>query len=387
MSNPRIPFQRPEMPPSSAIDRYFESSRAANYYSNGGPCAIELQARVESRIGGGHAVLVNNATSGLMVAACAAFRRNGTSGHVIVPSFTFAATATALIWAGYEPVFCDVDPVGLHLDPSALAALLYQYRDSIVGVLACSTFGVAPPAGVVVTWESLTRQSRVPLIVDSAAGFGSLDELGRGLGHQGTAEVFSFHATKPFAVGEGGAITTDDEELAAEMRSLINFGFNAERVVSGPAGMNAKMPEIMCAIGLAVDDCFDSVITHRRSIATLMVDRLAPMGVGVQPNLLTGAIQFLPVTVPPASRSAVFDTLLARGVEARRYFDPALHCMPAFRRYDRGPLPVTEALMESVISLPMSNNLTSELANDIVDAVRDGLGAHRCRSGDLASVR
>ena len=370
-----VPFQRPTMPDSRAIDRYFDRARDAHFYSNGGPCALELQRRVEIRIGGGHAILVNNATSGLMITARAVFGRQRSSGYVVVPSFTFAATATALLWAGYEPLFCDVDPEGLHMDPDALSSLLRQYGDSVAGILACSTFGVAPRREVAFAWEAVSRRFGVPLIVDSAAGFGSENEAGSVLGHQGVAEVFSFHATKPFAVGEGGVITTDDANLAKEIRSLINFGFNAERVIVGPAGINAKMPEILCAIGLAVDDEFDTVLETRRGLAKEMATRLTRLGANVQPNLGRAAIQFMPITVEEELRQHVLRKLESKGIEARKYFDPALHMMATFADFPRGPLPVTETLTRTVVSLPMSNVLSRAQGSEIVQAVEDGIAS------------
>lgn len=369
MNEPRIPFQAPTMPASEAIDLYFSKSRGERYFSNGGPCAQLLEERIAERVGSRHAIVVNNATTGLIVSARAAFARRRRDGFVILPSFTFAATVTAVLWAGYEPLFCDVDAANLHMEPNCLGTLLRNYGGSVAGVLACSTFGVAPPAETSAAWESLCESSGVPLLVDSAAGFGSLFPSGKPLGNQGMAEVFSFHATKPFAMGEGGAVTTNDDELAAEIRMLINFGFDASRSVAGLPGINGKIPEILCAIGLAVNDGFDSVLATRRRLAARMVRGLTGSGALSQANLLDAAVQFVPIVVEADRRPHVLAALEGARIQVRTYFDPALHQMPAFCRYPHGSLSTTDDLTRRVVSLPFANEMSDEHADEVVDTV------------------
>ena len=368
MTSLRIPFQRPTMPNMESALNYFSRSLEARYFSNGGPCAQLFEVAVAERAGTQHAVLVNNATSGLMVAARALFARRRPDGYVIVPSFTFAATAAALEWAGYEPLFCDIDPLNLHLDPAALRNALVLFGDRIAGVLACSTFGVAPPLGVSTAWEELCSQAGVPLLVDSAAGFGSTFESGVSLGRQGNAEVFSFHATKPFAIGEGGAVTSNDGDLVAEIRRLINFGFDDQRVVSGAVGINAKMPEILCAIGLAAMEEFDSVLNVRRSLSLRIVEGLG-LDASIQPNLTRAAVQFVPILVDASRRVELLSHLAEAGIEARLYFDPPLHMMPSFSRHACGPLQGTNLVAGRVVSLPMFNDMTTEQADEIISIV------------------
>lgn len=141
-----VRFQRPEMPGTSDILRYFALSQEAGFYSNGGPCATLLSERLASYLGGDVICIpVNNCTSGLMVALRALCgRRRGPRRRVICPSYTFTATGCAIAWCDFEPVFVDVEPNGWHLDPDALDRALSRLSGSIAGVLACCTFGTAP---------------------------------------------------------------------------------------------------------------------------------------------------------------------------------------------------------------------------------------------------
>src|ERR1700755_1944859 len=162
-----IPFQRPALPATAAIDRYLELSREERWFSNAGPCWRLLRDRLGERVGA-YCVPVANGTLGLMVALAAVLgeRPAGKAG-AIMPSFTFLATAQAATWAGLEPRLCDIDPGHWHLDPERLERGL-PGRDTAV-VLAVSAFGTPPPAETRVRWERACDAAGVPLVVDSAA--------------------------------------------------------------------------------------------------------------------------------------------------------------------------------------------------------------------------
>ena len=147
-----------------------------------------------------------------------------------------AEAVEAIAWCGLEPVFADLDAATWHLDAEQLEQEISNRGERVACVLACSTFGAAPPIAVRQRWEAACAAGDIPLLVDSASGFGSLDEAGRRLGRQGDAEVFSFHATKPFAMSEGGLVVTENVDLADEMRLLINFGLDERRARFGDTG-------------------------------------------------------------------------------------------------------------------------------------------------------
>lgn len=378
--NYRVPFQRPAMPNMEEVSRYFDKSIGERFFSNGGPCAVMLEERLAQRLGVEHVVLVNNATSGLMVAADAVFGKRSRSmsagssrGVVMVPSFTFAATVTALLSMGFQPCLVDIDFDTMQVDPQSLAEGLDRWSSQVCGVMLTSTFGIAAPRQVTDALESLCAAVGVPVVVDSAAGFGSVDESGRALGSSGRTEVFSFHATKPFAIGEGGCVVTNDAEVASEMRRLINFGFGSDRVVRGTPGINGKLPEILCAFGLAVLDEFDTVLDQRRKRAVAM-SALLEDGIRLPPGLCNSAVQFVPALVDPSKRDALVSACDARGVQLRTYFDPPIHQMPAFTSLERVSLRASEAASRATVSLPMSNDLSEADITYVATVVNESLG-------------
>jgi len=369
MSDEPIRFQRPQFPSSGEIERHFAASRDARWFSNSGPCHGLLSDGLERYLSDGcTAALMSSATTGLMLALRALVPARPPGRLVIAPSFTFPATAEAIAWNGLEPLWVDIERDGWHLDPEQLAGALQAHRGAVAAVLACSTFGTAPPREQSDAWRDLCRRHGVPLIVDSAAGFGSRDENGDYLGGQGDAEVFSFHATKPFAIGEGGAVSSADGDLAERLRSLANFGFARDREIDPAVGMNAKMSELHCAVGLAVLSGFDSVLQARRDRAERLRPGLEAAGFTFQAGAGGSAWQFVPVLAPSrAVGERVLERSHNRMIEIRRYHHP-LHLVPAFSMHRaRGTLPVTEDLAGRSLSLPMANDLSEQAIERILD--------------------
>lgn len=371
MARPLIRFQAPQLPPARAVAAYFARAEAARWYSNRGPCHELLVERLETFMGDGvRCVPVANATLGLMIALRALVDRRSSRREVLMPSFTFAAVANAVVWAGLEPVFVDVEERSWHLDPSALDAALAQRTGRVGAVLAASTFGVPPAGSQRAAWERLARDAGVALLVDSAAGFGATGEDGMPLGRQGDAEVFSFHATKPFAIGEGGLVTTADDELAARLLRMTNFGFE-DGVVEDDVGLNAKLPEWSAATALAVLDRYDQILARRRVVAARMLADLSPHGFAHQMCAAGAAWQFVPVLAPSAAvRSAALESARRNDIELRTYFSIPLHRMPAFTSASvAGELRCTEDLAARVLSLPMANDLSDASREAIVSTL------------------
>lgn len=373
-----IRFQTPELPPLDAVAEYFAMAEEARWFSNGGPCHEMFTERIEGRLGRGiHTVLVANGTLGLMVALRALTEhRLPQRREVLVPSFTFAATVNAIMWCGLTPVFGDVDPRNWHLRPSTVAAAVRDRGDRLAAVLACSTFGTPPPPAVRQEWERLCSAADVPLLVDSAAAFGAVDGDGIPLGGQGHAELFSFHATKPFAIGEGGAVTTRDGDLASRIARLANFGFDEQRVVSGPVGLNAKMSEIQAATGLAMLDRIDDVLARRRAAAESARGPLEEAGYAFQQGCELSTWQFMPALAPDSStRDRLLDLGARMGIQIRSYFSP-LHTAPAFAGYERvDDLATTLEISSRVVSLPLSNTQTPAEATQILSCASQAVSA------------
>jgi dTDP-4-amino-4,6-dideoxygalactose transaminase len=353
-------YQRPELPPLSEVARYYALAEDARFYSNGGPCYERLSSRLAAYVGDVSCVPVGNCTLGLLVAlreicGAPAGRRN----LIAVPSFTFTATACAVDWAGFTPLFVDIEPDSWQLSPAALRDALSRYDGRVAGVMGCSTFGTAAPAAVRDGWHDVCARADVPLVIDSAAGFGGRDDHGRPLGAQGDTEVFSFHATKPFAIGEGGAVITPDPHLAERVARLINFGIDPDSRTSLTAGLNAKMSELQAATGLAMLDRFQDALDRRRATAARLRDLMSAHPLAYQAGSENSTWQVFQLLVPdPSSRRRALELAAAHNIEVRTCFDPPLHRHPAFAAATvAGDLCVTEHVAARTLSLPMANTL------------------------------
>jgi dTDP-4-amino-4,6-dideoxygalactose transaminase len=304
---------------------------------------------------------MSSGTLGLMAALRSVAKESSGCDEVIVPSFTYIASVSAILWAGLIPVFADVSPDHWHLDPDELDAVLSEREGRIAAVLACSTFGCAPPSRIRSSWEQACGRARVPLIVDSAAGFGSRDEMDRPLGGQGVAEVFSFHATKPLAIGEGGAVFAADRTLSKRIARQAKFGLDAKRALVDRPGLNAKMSEIHAATALAVLDEFGLVLEARSRRAAAIREGLVDRGFAFQLGCERSSWQFVPTLAPSSTaRDGILEAAFRARVELRTYHEP-LHEMAGLRGYAvRGELPVTRDLAQRMLSLPLANDLTEE---------------------------
>ena len=363
VAEPLIPLQRPELPPPAAIMEYYQLACDASFYSNGGPCATLLSQRLGAYLGGEvFCIPVSNCTAGLMVALRAACGSAGDERRIVLcPSYTFTATGGAIAWAGFDPVFVDVEADGWHMSPAALAAALERHGDAVAGVLACATFGTAPSREQRAAWRAECERHGVPLLIDSAPGFGASDEDGRPIGGLGDTEIFSFHATKPFAIGEGGLIVTADADLAARAVRFTNFGLARGSRASSEIGLNAKMSELHAATALAMLDRIDDVVARRRGNAERLRAAARGLPLTFQRGSERSTWQLFHLLAPDAAvRQRCLELAPTWGIEIRTMHDPPLHRQPAYARCEHDGLPVTEALAERALALPMANALSGD---------------------------
>ena len=342
-------------------------SREARWFSNSGPCWKLLRARLAAAAGR-DCVPVCSASLGLVVAIAALRERApAAASEVLVPSFAFAASAQAAVWNGLRPVFVDVGADHWHMDPDELECALAERRGRVAAVVALSSFGTPPPVAVRERWVAACANAGVPLVVDSAAGFGAVADDGCPIGGQGDVEVVSFHATKPLAAGEGGAVFCREPAVAEQIRRLTNFGFDECRSVVVAGGINAKMCEPVAAIALAALDGLPRALAARRSAAAEITAGLPP-GFDTQSRAERGTWQFVPVRAPTADARDAVIASARDAVEIRTYYEP-LHLMPAFAGCARTTdLPVTLELSGRLLSLPMAVDLSAEERRGIVAA-------------------
>src|SRR5690348_16496863 len=209
----------------------------SRWLTNDGPMVQEFERRIAEYLGVKHCIAMCNGTIALEIA----IRALGLTGEVIVPSWTFVATAHALYWQGITPVFADINATTHNLDPEAVRRMITPRTSGIIGV---HLWGRPAP---VEELQLIANEYGLKLMFDAAHAFGSTF-AGRPIGCFGECEVFSFHATKSFNTMEGGAVTTDDDDLAETMRLMRNFGFKGYDNVVHP-GTNGKMIEVCAAMG------------------------------------------------------------------------------------------------------------------------------------------
>ena len=363
-------FQRPRLPAAAEVERWYSLSRDADWFSNHGPCEQLLADRLAARLRpDATCIPVANATLGLMIALRALMERSGSvRGEVVMPSFTYVATVSAVLWAGYRPIFVDVDRDSWHVTGHALAAAVAERGRRVACLLPCATFGSIPPESLLAEWRSVAAESGLPLLVDNAPGYGSLDTAGQSQSPLGDADVVSFHATKPFAIGEGGAVFTLDEALASRVRELSRFGLDAGRTLTGTPGLNAKMSELHAATGLAMLNSYDNVLSSRRARARRLTEPFLAAGVETQQGAELSTWQFVPLLAPDAhTRDEMLRRAESSGVEVRTYHQP-LHSMPSLRDHATvGSLSVSADLGSRIICLPMANDLSEAEIERIQD--------------------
>jgi len=335
------------------------------WFTNDGPYVAEFESRLAQRIGTAHCVAVSNGTTGLMLVSRAA----ELTGEVLVPSFTFVATAHALSWQGLEPVFCDIDPETWNIDPAACEKAITPETSAILGVHLFGRPCDAERLG------EIARAHGLRLFFDAAHAFGCSHE-GRAVGGLGDAEIFSFHSTKVLHTFEGGAIATDDDELADRLRILRNFGFRGTDDVAA-VGINAKMPEFAAAMGLSNLDAFDGMVEGNRAtfdayeagIARVPGLRLRGYEPGEQHNWQYIVIEVVDEELG-LSRDELLQTLEAENVLARRYFYPGCHRAEPYRSQHPSAgedLPSTEKALERVMVLPGGQGVAPEQAALVCD--------------------
>lgn len=364
-----IPFIRPMFPDSALIGQDFDAIATSNWFTNFGPREREFRSAIATYLGDGglQAVTFSSATTALLGALHAVLGRGDGVRQIVVPSFTFAAGPAAIEWAGFCPLLIDIDEDSLQPSLADARSALEQPGHTVAAILLCNTFGIGNAA--IADWEELAQEHAIPLVIDSAAGFGSQYQDGNPVGTAGVCEVFSFHATKPFAIGEGGAIVTRDPALAQRLTSFQNFGFQAG-AGAVTLGLNGKLQEINAAIGLRQLIGFDEAVASRRS--TLLKYRDALHHVAHFPEgIERSSVCFASIVMPSRSdRDSRLEALSNGGVEARAYYAPPVHVQPHFAGLPRvSSLAVTESVVDRILSLPVHQDMAHEDVRRVISLV------------------
>jgi dTDP-4-amino-4,6-dideoxygalactose transaminase len=309
-----------------------------------------------------------NATIGLEIA----IRALGLTGEVIVPSMTFIATAHALQWQEITPVFCDIDPVTHTIDPNRIEELI---TPKTTGILPVHVWGQTCDVEAI---NEIASRRGLRVLYDSAHAFGCTHR-GEMVGRFGSAEVFSFHATKFFNALEGGAVVTNDDDFAKKVRLMQNFGFAGyDNVIY--IGTNGKMNEISAAMGLTSLEIMDEFVsTNRHNYHRYKAELEGLPGVRLleynqaEKNNFQYIVLEIEESITRLSRDALIAMLWAENVLARRYFYPGCHRMEPYRSYFPHAgllLPVTEAVVSRLLILPTGTAVQEEDVSAICGLLR-----------------
>lgn len=338
------------------------------WLSNAGVYVTELEHRLADMLGVEHCIAMCNGTVALEIA----IRAVGLQGEVIIPSLTFVATAHALQWQQIKPVFCDIEPESCTIDPGRIEELITPQTSGIIGVhlwgRSCDTEGL----------RKIAEQHELSLLYDAAHALG-VTSGGKLVGGFGDAEVFSFHATKFINSFEGGAVTTNNAELAGRIRLMKNFGFSGyDNVVY--IGTNGKMPEVSAAMGLTSLESMDEFMAVNREnylaylegIDSIPGLHVLPYSDDEQTNYQY-VVLLLDEEVAGISRDALIQVLHRENVMARRYFYPGCHRMEPYRSQQPQAglvLPETEQVVKQTVVLPTGTGIKKSEIAEIVDILR-----------------
>jgi dTDP-4-amino-4,6-dideoxygalactose transaminase len=338
------------------------------WLSNDGPYVKEFEQRMADFLGVKNCIAMCNGTVALEIA----IRALELKGEVIIPSFTFIATAHALQWQEITPVFCDIDPQTYNINPRQIERMITPRTTGVIGVHIWGR-----PCNIEAL-EHIVKKNNLKLLFDSAHALGCSCK-GRMIGNFGSAEVFSFHATKFLNTFEGGAVATNDDGLASKIRLMKNFGFAGyDNVIY--IGTNGKMSEISAAMGLTGLESIDTFIAvNRRNYHQYREELDGLHGICLmtydetEKNNYQHIVLNIDKSKTPVSRDQLVDILHSENVLARRYFFPGCHRMEPYRSYFPNAsllLPETEKLAQNVMTLPTGTAIGPDDINKICEIIR-----------------
>jgi len=348
---------QPDLPPLQEFLPYLEQIWDSKVLTNGGPFHRRLEAALGEHLGVPHVALMTNATIGLVTA----LQSLRVTGEVITTPYSFVATAHSLLWNGIKPVFVDIDPLTLNLDPARIEAAITPHTTAILPVHCygnpCDTAAI----------QKIADHYNLKVIYDAAHAFG-VEQHGRSVLGHGDLSVLSFHATKVFNTFEGGAIVCPDARSKQRIDHLKNFGFVDEVTVVAP-GINGKMSEFNAALGLLQLQRVEQAVARRREIDAMYRRLLAGIDglrcLGPLADTVSNHAYF-PLLVDAAfalTRDALYEHLRCHGVHGRRYFYPLISDFPMYRGLPSAAaanLPVAHAAAAQVICLPIYPALTDD---------------------------
>lgn len=357
---------QPYLPPLEEFSPYLEQIWENKQLTNNGPFHQQLERELCDYLGVEHISLFTNGT----IALVTALQALNVTGEVITTPYSFVATAHSLLWNNIKPVFVDIDPLTMNLDPDKVEAAI---TPKTMAILPVHTYG--RPCDVV-RMQQIAECHNLSLIYDAAHAFG-VKYKGQSLLKHGDLSVLSFHATKVFNTFEGGAIVCKDAETKQRIDYLKNFGF-ANEVTVMAAGINGKMSELNAAFGLLQLKYIDEAIARRGVIYERYLSALSGVEGIVIPPLASDTLNnysYFPVLVDdkyPVSRDELYNRLREKGIYGRRYFYPLISSMQMYEGLASSNvdnLPQANRIADQVICLPIYPDLAGDEQQQVIDAI------------------
>ncbi|GAB6091106.1 DegT/DnrJ/EryC1/StrS family aminotransferase [Spirochaeta dissipatitropha] len=340
-----IPITKPYLPSRRKYTRYVKQIFKSGHLTNNGPLLQELEQRLAAYLGVRNVILVANGSLALQIA----YKALDLSGEVITTPFSFVATASTQVWEGLTPIFADINSQSLNMNPDNIEPLITEKTSAIVPVHVYGN-----PCEVEKIQEIASR-NKLKVIYDAAHAFG-VKYKGESVLNWGDVSTLSFHATKLFHTIEGGAVITNNDEVARKARLLSSFG------ITGPesfelAGTNAKMNEFEAAMGLCVLDDIEKIIRSRRRVWEIYENELSDQ---VQFQLwnteATRNFSYIPVIFSNEKNCLETQASLNRvNIVPRRYFFPSLDQISYMNENMRGCCPVSKDIAAKVLCLPINS--------------------------------
>ncbi|MGD0307243.1 MAG: DegT/DnrJ/EryC1/StrS family aminotransferase [Candidatus Acidiferrales bacterium] len=364
----RIPLSSPDI---NAQDIEAVTAVLRTPHLSLGPKLLEFENSLAQYVGASNAVAVSSGTSALHLCIRALGISDG--DEVIVPSFAFIAVANAVRYERAVPIFVDIDPATLNLDPERVEAAITPRTKAIIVV---HTFGV--PADLDRILE-ISKRHGLSIIEDACEAIGA-EYRGRKVGTFGEVGTFAFYPNKQITTGEGGAVVTNNSEIAARVRSLRNQGVTVPGswLAHSDVGHNYRISDINCALGISQVSRVDSILDRRDSIARLYNSALASVPELRRPVLLLPdrKISWFVYVVRLSSRFTgthrdwILDEMKVRGIGLGRYFAP-IHLQPAYRAFSQNNsmLPVTEFEAQRTLALPFFNQISGEQVDEVSESL------------------
>lgn len=368
MSEP-IYVTRPFLPPLAEFIPYLEQIWESRLLTNGGPLHQQLEQALCDFFGVEHIALFTNGT----IALVTALQTLRITGEVITTPYSFVATTHSLLWNGIKPVFVDIDPNTLNLDPAMVEAAITPQTTAIMAVHCYGT-----PCDVEAL-QKIADNYNLKIIYDAAHAFGVQDAGGSVLRH-GDLSTLSFHATKVFHTFEGGAIVCPDARTKLHIDRLKNFGYVDEVTVVAP-GINGKMSEVNAAMGLLQLHHVRAAIATRKEIDQRYRESLQDIrGIRYLEPVCASTRNYcyFPILVESGysiTRDDLYEKLGRSGIFGRRYFYPLISEFPMYRGMTsarRENLPVATSVSRKVLCLPIYPDLSSSDQQRVIDIIREG---------------